>query len=98
MATALNALSADKVEGKRSRRPQQNFMAFHNYITEAQWNALLDNQTPSDVTLTAMLSHAMRLGLRSPTEPSLKWLVSLAMVVSRSPSRPRSCSLQYRTR
>ena len=66
----------------KKRRHCQDYTAIHLYFSAEQWSILLDHSTPSDVKLTAMLSHAMRLGLRLPTEPTSKWLTSLWCVVS----------------
>jgi hypothetical protein len=70
--------------GKR-RRSQQDYTKAHHFLTARMWEAMLDPQTPSDVKLTALLGHFVKLGLRCPSEPTIKWLTSLWLVSSTDP-------------
>lgn len=78
----LSSLQPHAPPTKRGRCVQQDFKNIHNYLTQQQWAGMLDAEVPSDVKLTSLLSHAMRLGMRAPTEPSMKWIVSMATVCS----------------
>ena len=81
----LSSLQPDAPPTKRGRCVQQDFKNIHNYLTQQQWAGMLDAEVPSDVKLTSLLSHAMHLGMRAPTEPSMKWIVSIATVCSTDP-------------
>ena len=62
---------------KRRRRCNQNFLAIHNYLTDSQWQGFAQRTLTRDAVLNKFLFHAMSLGLRCPTEPSIKWITSL---------------------
>ena len=72
----LDMIQTDAPSFKK-RRQMQDFMAVHHYLTAGMWDAFKDSTIPSEVKLQGLLSHAMKLGLRTPSEPSLKWLCSL---------------------
>lgn len=67
---------------KRARRANQNFVAVSNYLTATQWETLVSD-APEGAKLTTILQAAARLGLRLPTEPTIKWLCSLWLACSR---------------
>jgi hypothetical protein len=70
--------------GKR-RRSQQDYTMAHHFLTAGMWEAMLDPTTQSDVKLTALVRHLIQLGLRCPTEPTLKWVTSLWLVCCNDP-------------
>jgi hypothetical protein len=70
--------------GKR-RRSQQDFSMVHHFLTEGMWTAMLEPSTPADIKLTAILGHLIKLGMRCPTEPTIKWVTSLWLVCSTDP-------------
>jgi hypothetical protein len=70
--------------GKR-RRSQQDFLMVHHFFTEGMWNSMLEPSTPADIKLTAILGHLIKLGMRCPTEPTIKWVTSLWLVCSTDP-------------
>jgi hypothetical protein len=82
--------------GKR-RRSQQDYTMVHHFLTARMWEAMLDPQTPSDVKLTALLGHLIKLGLRCPTEPTLKWLTSFWLVCSVDPAELGRLSVTDKT-
>ncbi len=45
----------------------------------------MDPSTPADIKLTALLGHLVKLGMRCPTEPTVKWITSLWLVCSTDP-------------
>jgi hypothetical protein len=68
--------------GKR-RRTQQDFLAFCNFGTEAFWSQLLGD-APTSAKLGIVLQWAIGLGLRCPSEHTLKWLCSVWLAVSQT--------------
>jgi hypothetical protein len=68
--------------GKR-RRSQQDFLAFCNFGTEALWSQLLGD-APASAKLGIVLQWAMGLGLRCPSEHTMKWLCSVWLAVSQT--------------
>ncbi len=70
--------------GKR-RRSQQDYTMVHHFLTTGMWDAMMDPSTPADVKLTALLGHLVKLGMRCPTEPTVKWITSLWLVCSTDP-------------
>jgi hypothetical protein len=70
--------------GKR-RRSQQDYTMVHHFLTTGMWDAMMDPSTPADIKLTALLGHLVKLGMRCPTEPTVKWITSLWLVCSTDP-------------
>jgi hypothetical protein len=68
--------------GKR-RRSQQDFLAFCNFGTEALWSQLLGD-APASAKLDIVLQWAIGLGLRCPSEHTMKWLCSVWLAVSQT--------------
>ena len=79
----LAALSSDAGQLPRSkrRRSQQSFEALVHYCTEEDWAALLAPGT-STCKAEAIVNIALGLGLRCPSEPTIKYLCSWWMVCS----------------
>jgi len=67
---------------KKARRGQQNFMPITNYFTDEVWECITSTSTAPSAKLMIVLQFAARLGLRLPTEPTLKWMTSLFLVAS----------------
>ena len=86
IAKVLNAfaVAAPLAPGKR-RRSQQDYTSVHHYLTANMWDGMLDGTVPSDTKLTAFMGHCIHLGMRCPTEPTLKWLCSLWLVCCTDP-------------
>ena len=81
----LSTLCAPDARGAkraRRRRDHQDFRCLHLYLSEDMWKGLLDTASSPDAKLQAILQHALRLGLRLPTEPSTKLMCSLWLLVS----------------
>ena len=68
--------------GKR-RRTQQDFLAFCNYGTDEFWNQLL-GEVPTSAKLGIILQWAIGLGLRCPSEHTMKWLCSVWLAVGQT--------------
>jgi hypothetical protein len=83
--SVLDALAARTPAKKRFRRALQDFKSFPQYFTAEQWGQLQDETLASPCKLTMLLSHCSKLGLRLPTEGTLKLLASLWTVMSESP-------------
>ncbi len=73
----LVSSEARRAEPARRRRQQQDFRKIYAYLTQAMWDALKNAQSSADAKLSAVLQHALRLGLRLPTEPTSKMLTSI---------------------
>ena len=82
--TALTPAVATMLPPGKRRRSQQNFLSFCSYGTAAFWGGLAGD-APSGAKLQMVLSRAIRLGLRCPSEHSLKLLCSLWAFVTHSP-------------
>jgi hypothetical protein len=68
--------------GKR-RRSQQDFLAFCNFGTVEFWNQLLGD-VPTSAKLNIILQWAIGLGLRCPSEHTMKWLCSVWLAVGQT--------------
>ena len=68
----------------KRRRSQQDFRSVHLYGDETFWDALTSTSMGSAAKLQLLLQLAMRLGLRLPSEHSLKWLTSLWLFATNS--------------
>ena len=88
VASVLSHLTTDepqhKLAGQR-RRGLQKFTEILNYGDDAFWVALTSADTGSTTKLQCIMSLAIRLGLRLPSEPTLKALCS-AWVVATHPA------------
>jgi hypothetical protein len=76
---ALNPETSTLPPGKR-RRTQQDFLAFCNFGTDEFWNQLL-GEVPTSAKLDIILQWAIGLGLRCPSEHTMKWLCSVWLAV-----------------
>jgi hypothetical protein len=79
---ALAPVTSTLPPGKR-RRTQQDFMAFCNFGTDEFWNQLL-GEVPTSAKLNIILQWAIGLGLRCPSEHSMKWLCSVWLAVGQT--------------
>ena len=73
---------AERPEAKRSRRSMQNYNSIAHFFTDNFWTALANPDVSADAKLSCILQHSFRLGLRCPSEPSLKYLTSFWLVMS----------------
>ena len=86
LAKVLGAFAVEApLAPRKRRRSQQDFLAIHHYLTGRMWDAMLDGTVPSDTKLIALVGHCIHLGMRCPTEPSLKWVCSLWLVCCTDP-------------
>ena len=82
---AMGPLSSAEASGPpagKRRRGQQDYKRFARYFTSPTWSSLTDPSLSPDAKLSVVLQHLLRLGLRLPTEHSLKLVASFWMVVS----------------
>ena len=87
LAMVLQSLTAGVGTGptaKRQRRGCQLFTAITNYIPDCIWE-VLTSDAPSSAKLAALMQFAARLGMRLPSEPTVKWLASVWIVCSEPP-------------
>jgi hypothetical protein len=80
----LASLTAAIPTGKDKRRAQQNFMAFTLYGTQQWWDNFLDPTVPTENKMHSLFSLVSNLGLRLPTEHSLKYMCSAWVVATHS--------------
>ena len=69
--------------GRPQRRSMQNYMALIAYLTPSEWDVLMSTEI-SVSKLHIILDKGLRLGMRTPAEPTLKFLMSFWIVVSES--------------
>ena len=68
----LNSLSSVGTQPSRKRRrAQHNFTILMDFFTDADWKNLAAS-TSKDGVLSAIIRRAWQLGLRTPSEPTLK--------------------------
>ena len=72
---------ASKPAAKR-RRCGQSYETIVQFLTEGEWNTLTTDGHPASVKLHVLLSACVSLGLRTPTEPCLKFLASVWMLLA----------------
>ena len=81
----LNGLSGSaKPTVGQNRRRQQVWSAVCHYFTEEDW-ATFDSDRSTDFKLATLLDVCASLGLRCPSEPTMKFLTSLWMVIAEPP-------------
>ena len=76
----------------KRRRVQQNYLSILQFFTESLWEVLLSTDETSEVKLSMLVDFSLSLGLRCPTEPSMKLLTSIWIAMSEP-----SASLQRMT-
>jgi hypothetical protein len=82
VTAALEAPEASIDAMSKRRRPQQEWPAFLDYGTEHMWTELGNPRATPNARLHVILTWAGKLGLRCPSEPTLKlltcvWLASV---------------------
>jgi hypothetical protein len=83
MTAAANGVTSLPA-GKR-RRSQQNYLGFVNYFTDTDWDQLCDVNLESAAKLTLIIAVVLALGLRCPSEHTIKLLCSFYLVVTEDP-------------
>lgn len=78
----LKQLVVEEPANKAGRRSQQNWLAMHNYFSAEQWSGFLDPAIPSEVKQTSIIAHLFRMGLRLPSEATMKWICSFWTLIS----------------
>jgi len=86
LGNILTALEGSSPTPPKRRRPQQDFKALVHYFSAAEWSDLFQEGTGKDLKLQKILMRGYDLGLRTPSEQSLKLIASLWMAVSESPA------------
>lgn len=61
----------------RERREMQDYSSFSDFLTETDWQNLLDADAAEQIKLCTIIRRALSLGLRCPREPSMKLLAVL---------------------
>ncbi len=79
----LNSLSPpDALPPNKRRRQQQDYSTLLAFGTQQTWDVLMSDRDSSEVKLEAIIQMAIGLGMRCPTEPTLKFCASFWAVVS----------------
>jgi hypothetical protein len=73
-------LFTPKPTAASTRRAMQNFCTIADFFTAGEWS-VLDSEGSSQAKLNIICSRAIRLGLRCPSEPTLKLMSSLLVLV-----------------
>jgi hypothetical protein len=68
----------------KKRRVQQDFRAFIYFFDSNQWSKLMASGTGKEFKLQSTLTHLLKLGMRTPSEPSLKLLASFWLCCTES--------------
>jgi hypothetical protein len=66
---------------KLQRQSMQNFEALPEYFVDSEWVLLLDSSKSMTAKSDVIISRAVALGCRCPTEPTMKSFTSLLLVV-----------------
>lgn len=82
----IASAAAGGVKKLASRKTQQNYCSMLGYGSEMLWSALSDELTPPENKLHLLVLHLTRLGLRSGTEHTIKFLNSWWLLMSHDPS------------
>lgn len=82
VTAALEASESSITQMAKGRRPQQEWQAILDYGTEHFWGELCTPRVTPNARLHAIFAWAGKLGMRCPSEPTLKlltcvWLVSV---------------------
>ena len=66
----------------RARRPQQDYLAFVNYLTEQQWSKVLDPERNASSKQEVVFALVSSLGLRFPSQPTKKRFCSFNLLLT----------------
>jgi hypothetical protein len=92
----LEAVSrAIRVPAVGVRAKQQNFEMVSGYLTERQWQTMLNESVNFAVKLQTLADHCKVLGLRSPTEPTAAKVASLLLICSEGSAKARCLQPAY---
>ena len=72
-------MQSDMPRAKR-RRTMQNFEGVMNYFTASEWKSF--ETAAKDVVMHAIIDRSLAMGLRCPSEHTMKWVVSVFMAVT----------------
>ena len=64
------------------RQALQDFTALPHYLTSGQWELLSGTKVNSNHKMNVILKHAVALGLRVPSEPSMQMVTALFLSVT----------------
>ena len=62
---------------KFARIVLQDFQHFSNYLPDQLWQLLVSKEAPHQQKLESLVDHALKLGMRYPSEPSIKFLTAM---------------------
>ena len=69
-------------QDEKARQPMQNYQSMPEFFTAEDWFAMLDAKQPLAAIRDVVFSRAVALGLRCPSEQTLKWFTSFVIVLS----------------
>ena len=80
------------VDTHYGRLKLQDYAALNNYFTKAQWFQLLSDDLGHDDKLQLICDHAVALGLRNPTEITMRAIAALFLLSSDGHAKARVMS------
>ena len=78
----LQVFSDAAAPSMKKRRVQQDFRMISQYFTADEWSRLASQATARDAKLNMIMGRAFALGLRTPSEPTLKHMNSFWLLVA----------------
>ena len=85
MDPIMAALSPAEVAKSKTRHSMQNYMSVHEYFTADEWRVMQDSKATISHTRDVICSRCAKLGLRTPSEQTVKWLTCLLLVLCETP-------------
>jgi hypothetical protein len=80
LVSALQLFTPKTTPAASTRRAMQNFSTIADFFTADEWS-VLDSEGSSQAKVNTICSRAIKLGLRCPSEPTLKLMSSLLVLV-----------------
>ena len=78
----------------RARRPQQDYLAFANYLTEQHWSKVLDPDRNATSKQEVIFGLVASLGLRFPSQPTKKRFCSFNLLLTHDWDQCMGMSMQ----
>ena len=85
----LNTCTPAAANSAKTVMQTHNYMQF--YLTELQWQRLLDGSTPTASKVATLVDVCLRIGLKFPTEGTTKSIIALLAITSSKEMDPGHC-------
>ena len=83
----LSCVAEVAASGPAGRRDLQDFKDFTNHVPQALWEAMKSDRA---IAIEKLISHALAVGLRNPTEPSVQLMTSILLLCTEGEAGARS--------